>query len=263
MSSDNKKFAAISLDLESDHAGRIPESFEGWEISKISRLFKLLEKYQVVLNIFVVGNTLEKNRRIIKFIFNKKVKFYLHSFSHNLSDPDSKIEIRKGIKEFHKFFKKRPVGYRAPEGRISREGIIALKQNGFLFDSSVFPSFFPNLRYFFYPRNIYSPIEKFTEIPITTIGKLRMIFSLSWVKLFGWRIYHFLITKYRLPNNVLFNFHLHDLYMLSCTKKLPLFWKIVYMRNRSKGIKYLEKTLKFLRDNNYKFVDLNTFLNTT
>lgn len=65
--------------------------------------------------------------------------FICTPYSHNLAEPDSAQEIDTGMRAFEKAFGERPVGYRAPEGRISEGGLQRLAERHFLFDSRVFP----------------------------------------------------------------------------------------------------------------------------
>lgn len=254
------KVACITLDLEPDHAGRVPERYEGWEIEYVTGLFTLLKQHHVPLSAFVVAQSLKKNRHIVRYMRAQGTEFYLHSYSHNLNQPDSAEEIEKGSEEFRRFFHKRPVGYRAPEGRISEAGYSLLRKNGFLFDSSVFPSFWPSPKYLLSKRTIHRGAYGVAEIPITTITPLGFIFSLSWIKFLGWNMYESLLRIFPLPDVIVFDFHLHDLHVLPATLSLPPFWKFIYHRKRKNGLQSLNDILAYLNKNGYTFIPISRLI---
>ncbi len=254
----NQKLAVITLDLEPDHAGQIPDIYEGWRNKYIRRLFLLLRSYNVPLSIFIVGKSITNHSSIINYIRKQKSEFYLHSYSHDAKNPDSIFEISKGIAAFRHFFKTAPVGYRAPEGRISQKGLKRLKQYGIQFDSSVFPSFWPHPRYLLFPKLPYVLPHGTYEIPITVIGPLRIIYSLSWIKLIGWIIYRRYIDLFHLPDIVVFNFHMHDLFSLPTHVQLSPCWKFIYSRNKESGVELFNNVLCHLKEHGYTFVPMST-----
>jgi peptidoglycan/xylan/chitin deacetylase (PgdA/CDA1 family) len=252
------KLACITLDLEPDHAGRIKAFPIKWKKQQIVQLLLLLQKYHVKLSIFVVASLLEQHSEVV-YVFDKfGAEFHLHSYSHSVTAPDSEYEILRGVKAFYNRFKYQPLGYRAPEGRISHSGMVLLKKHGFLFDSSVFPSFWPNVKYLFYPTGEYKNALEIIEIPNTVVSPFRLIFSLSWIKLFGWSFYQKLISRYGLPGRVVFGYHLHDLWTSSVFDRLPFFWKKIYQKNQSSGLDYLENVLRLLSSRGYKFTTLGS-----
>lgn len=253
---DYRKFSCIVLDLEPDHAGRVTESYSAWEKKKILKLLSLLKKHKVKLSIFVVGKTLFPRKEIINIFQNNKAEFHLHSYSHNLQQADTEKEIAKGKKEFINFFGTKPQGYRAPGGLITHRGLKLLKKYDFKFDSSVIPSFWPKRNYFFYPRKPFFIFRELLEIPFSVVPFLRIVISLSWIRLLGLSFYKFLFIFIPLPNPFVLSFHLHDIWRVPAYHKLPLRWKLVYFRNNNDGFETLEKIIKYLSLNEYKFITI-------
>jgi len=254
--------ACITLDLEADHAGYAPEAYDTWQKSKIEKLFHLLEKHGVRLTIFVSANTLEKRPEIIKLFIRDDWEFHLHSFSHNLKNPDSQEEILRGKKAFKSFFGKPPLGYRAPGGRISKKGWRRLEKQGFLFSASIIPSFWPKPNYFFFPNRPFKPLGyKLLEVPFSTISPLRLVISLSWIKLFGWNFYRFLFKFFPLPKILVFGLHLHDLQITPSYRQLAPFWKLIYSRNQKSGLAILDKFLSLITNKGYRFSLMRTVVN--
>jgi len=187
------KTAYITLDLEPDHAGYSPEAYECWQEEKLLDLLKLLKKYNIRLSIFVVTKSLKGHQRQINLFKNYRCEFYLHSHSHNLKYPDTMGEIKRGKKEFKKYFGKYPRGYRAPGGLISEKGLNYLNKEGFLFDSSVIPSFWPKFSFFLKPSRPYKDTASgIFEIPFSVVSPFRLVIALSWIKLFGLSLYKIL-----------------------------------------------------------------------
>lgn len=217
----------------------------------------VLGEFQAPLSAFVVGRSLEQQPKGIAQLRGRGVEFHLHSYSHNLADPDSARELDTGMRVFEAALGERPMGYRAPEGRISEDGLIRLAERAFLFDSSVFPSVWPHPRYLGYPRFAYrSAPSNILEIPIATAGRARLLVTLSFIKLLGFPLYRRLIQKGRVPEPLIFDMHLHDLFVLPAYDQLPAFLKVAYARNRSEGFALLRATLVLLRESGYGFTTM-------
>ena len=250
-----KKLACITLDLESDYAGITRPSYDVWDKEKIGKLLSLLRKYKVKLSVFVVANTLDRSD-LINLFRKYGAEFHLHSYSHNMGSGDSETQISRGIKYFRKYFKKNPSSYRTPSGLITQKGLNILKEKGFKFDSSIFPSFWPKLNYFFSPNKPFFISNGLLEIPISTIGPFRLLFGLSWIRLIGWRTYKYILDLFALPTPLVFYFHLHDLWRVDAFKRLPLIYKLRYLRSSPDGLNTLESFLQYLEAKKYKFISI-------
>lgn len=253
----------LTLDLEPDHAGRAPESFDAWAEDKVDIFLRLLTRYNAKLTAFVVAETLEKRPETIKQLLQFGTEFHLHSHTHDLEEYDAIREIYRGKEVYERFFKQSPKGYRAPEGRISEEGWRVLNKEGFLFDASIYPSFLPKISYFHYPREPFNHLRSgLLEFPYATVTPLRLVVSLSWIKLLGWKFYRPLLERFSLPHVLVFNLHLHDLWSLPAYDKLPLFWKIVYARNRDRGLEFLDHFLSFIAGKGCRFSTISAVADT-
>lgn len=240
--------ACLTLDLEPDHAGRALPRYDGWEPARVRGLLELLSRYGAPLTVFVVGQSLSARPETIELFRAAGAEFQLHSHSHDLERPDSLDEIRRGKDAFARVFGRAPLGYRAPEGRISPEGWRHLDDEGFLFDSSIFPSFWPRPRYLrFSPVPFRPEGTRLLELPISTLSKARLICSLSWFKLLGWGVYRRLLEDGPLPEPLVFDMHLHDLWRLPAFDSLPQPWRAIYSRNQLRGLALLEAFLELLQ----------------
>ena len=240
--------ACLTLDLEPDHASRADPSYDGWEPSRVRQLLALLARYDAPLTIFVVASSLSARPETIELLRGAGAEFQLHSHSHDLAHPDSLDEIRRGKQEFTRVFGHAPAGYRAPEGRISPEGWRRLDAEGFAFDSSIFPSFWPRPRYLRYTPAPFVPAgTRLLELPISTLSPARLICALSWFKLLGWDVYRRLLDSGPLPEPLVFDMHLHDLWRLPAFDTLRQPWRSIYSRNQQQGIPMLESFLELLK----------------
>ena len=214
----------------------------------------LLAEFEAPLSAFVVGRSIEHQPAAIDRMKRHGVEFHLHSYSHRLEEPDSAEEIDTGMRVFEASLGGRPLGYRAPEGRISAAGLKRLAERDFLFDSSVFPSVWPHPRYLRYPRIAHRAAPtNLVEIPIATTGRARLLVTLSFIKLLGFPLYRRSIRKGGMPDPLVFDMHLHDLFVLSAYDQLPTFLKVAYSRNRAEGFALLRATLALLRESGYRF----------
>jgi peptidoglycan/xylan/chitin deacetylase (PgdA/CDA1 family) len=239
--------ACVTLDLEPDHAGRLAPAYTAWEKGRVGALLGVLGGHAAPLSAFVVGSALESGPAVIDQFLEAGTDFHLHSYSHDLSRPDAQEEIVRGQAAFAARFGRPAEGYRAPEGRISPEGLARLEAEGFLFDSSLFPSVWPHPRYFTKPRAPHVPAGRsILEIPISTLGPARIIVSLSWMKLFGWSAYRRLLEG-PLPDPLVFDMHLHDLWPLESKHALRPPWSWLYARNASAGLGILDAFLSLLK----------------
>lgn len=254
------KYIYLTLDLEPDHAGYAPESYEAWQVQKVRNLLTILKKHSVPLSVFVVANSINKNKPTIKLFEKYGCEFYLHSYSHKINEADSQNEITKGIKTFKEYFGRKPLGYRAPGGLITEKGLERIAASGFTFDSSIIPSFWPILSYFGKYDMPYFTKSGLLEIPFSVISPFKLVLGLSWIRLFGWNTYSFLLRNRKLPKNLFVHFHLHDLWRVKAFDRLSIDWKLKYIRNKRDGLDTLEKLIVLMVKLGYKFRILGDYV---
>jgi len=254
------KLFAFTLDLEADYGGVVNQYEIFKELNKIEEVLSKLSSLGVKITVFTVGEIFELFPDIIKIFEKYNCEFEPHSYSHNFNSPDSEYEIEKTKMAYFDYFKKYPIGYRAPRGKISDAGIKLLEKHGFLYDSSIFPSYFPNpFRYLFSNKQIhYFGDSKIMEIPFTSVTPFRLTLSISYIKLLGVNFFR----KLSLPDVVCFGSHLHDfIHNENSFNKLPLFWKLIYSRNKLNGIDCCIKFLKHVKQQGYKFCYMSEIYN--
>ena len=256
---------AFTLDLESDYASLLPEARNRIldDPARVREVLGALAEKGIRGTAFVVGQVIESHPKIIDAFADHKWEFELHSYSHDTSKPDTAHELSRGRAAFVRRFGREPAGYRAPQGRITSEGIGRLVEAGFRYDSSVFPSYFPNpLRYLAMPRAPHlwdvGGGKRMLEIPMTTVTPLRLTLSTSYIKLLGPSFYETCIRVFGLPDVVCFDSHLHDFIEVQDSyRELPPFWKFVYGRNYGAGLSITLDLLDRVRARGYEFLHLS------
>jgi len=262
----NRNVACLTLDLEQDYGDLLEEpSYEGLE--HIPELVSFFKEKDIPLTCFVQGSLFETHSAQIKQLSALDVEFELHSYSHpKPGKADPKVEVEKGREAYKRFLGREPIGYRSPLGVIGKQDYEVLATSGFKFDSSIFPSLRPgtfnNLRKPTKPFRVNSP--GIIEFPFAVFSPLiRIPIALSYIKLLG-KPYLYLLKTFNLPSLIVFDFHLHDLFQLGSSGKIPvekspLIYRTIFRRiykNSKSGLAILDKLITMLRGKGYSFQKL-------
>lgn len=218
-----QKVVCLTLDLEQDHADLLDvPHYEG--VIHVPDLAQFLSAREMPLTCFVQGSLLQSHPAEIGCLSTVDVEFELHSYSHPVP---GKVKLEKevceGKKAYRQYFGRDPVGYRAPLGVMEESGYGILASNGFRFDASVFPSMRPGVF-----NNLGKPTvpyligrHRLVEFPAGVLSnRIRVPMSLSYIKLLGEPFLR-LIKAVRLPNLLVFGFHMHDLFPLASSREIP------------------------------------------
>ncbi len=144
---------------------------------------KLCDKHKIKPILFIVSSTIKENKNIYKHFSKKGWELALHGYSHKRFDDfsyeEKEQEIQKSIKEFKKYLKITPKGFRAPQHSIDKETIQLLQKYGFEYDSSFTPLnflqfiFFPkrpkSAFYLFFSKPFPHKINNLQEIPVVSL----------------------------------------------------------------------------------------------
>ncbi len=261
------RVACLTLDVEQDYGDLLEEpSYD--ELGYTSNLVDLFKEREIPLTCFVPGSLLATHPSEIEKLTALDVEFELHSYLHlDLQRANTSFEVGRGKEAYRKFFGENPVGYRAQMGVISDDDYKILAMNGFRFDSSIFPSFRPNVF-----NNLRQPTRPYllryyqiVEFPFTVFsGIIRIPIALSYMKLLG-RPYFYLLKSFPLPRLIVFDFHLHDLFRLQAADKIsfkklsPMYrtvFRRVYYEEKVNGMRILDEFITLLRHKKYTFLKL-------
>lgn len=261
-----KKLACITLDMEPDYGDpqkkiRLLENPEYFE-----RYASIIRKYNAKVTMFTVANLFGSRGGFFQNLAGRiPLEFAVHSHTHDPDHACSLNEVQNAHKAYEQFCGYKPRGYRAPIGRIDREGISHLLDHGFAYDSSIYSSYRPG-KYGY--NNLHMPNMPFRvargdgasliEFPFTSIEKIRIVFALSYAKLLGWRAYSLLLKLFGLPEIALLLSHPYDFYFGSIPNNaIGGAEGLALRRNTGREFAIFEGLLAFLHSHGYEFLHLS------
>lgn len=258
-----KRLACITLDMEPDHGDPLKKIRLLEDPQYFERYTSIINKYNAKVTMFTVTHLFETHGGMFRQLAARiPLEFSVHSHSHDPHNACSLEEVRVSQAAFEKFAGHKPIGYRAPIGRIDRQGLAHLLDHGFAYDASVYPSFRPGK---FGYNNLHMPNTPFriqrgdgrslVEFPFTAIDTIRVVFALSYAKLFGWGAYSLFLNLFGLPEISLLLSHPYDFYFGSIPNNaLAGLERMAMKRNTGREFHIFEKMLAFLQRQGYEFV---------
>lgn len=123
--------------LDSYYEGRFPESDV---IETVQQIISLFDALQVRATFFVLGKTAERYPVIIDTIKDAGHEISSHGYCHNWNGDDIDI-FRDHLHRFRQNVYSHPKGFRFPNYTFQSEVLEVLSDEGFLYDSSIVPSF--------------------------------------------------------------------------------------------------------------------------
>ena len=250
------KLACVTLDLENDWYFDEP-GYDHLTFEYIEEFIELIQELDVPVTFFVVGRTLERFPEVIdRLEVELECEFHLHSYQHDTTKSyDFRTEIRRGKAVFENLFGFEPVGYRAPQGNIEPAEFEILADEGFQFDSSIFPSYRPGVySNLDKPLTPYRPdgVDGLLEIPIGATPWTRIPLSQSYLKLLG-RPFQAYLERAPLPSPLVYNMHLQDLYRTDSYDKLGQPKRFLFERNVERSEELLRWSVDLFRERGYEF----------
>lgn len=248
----------MTVDFEGDFKGQASLT------NNLNKILDLFDKYNASATFFVVGELIDKYPNIIKEI-PKKHEIAAHGFRHRclskLNEDELKNEIGLSKKSILKI-RKKCLGFRAPYNIIHPELGALLKQEGFIYDSSICRSFFPgryyargvsNYGYLASKGNLKKRGGDILEMPISSVSIFKLPFGLSFIKAF-----HPFYPLKSVKNNYLFYFHNYELDENPPKESLFFITKKLFKRKGGKeAYKILENILK---NPEFKFISCKEFI---
>ena len=218
-----KPLASLSLDLDNKWSYMKTHGDPGWESFPsyfdvlVPRALDLLAKHDLTITFFVVGQdaVLEKNATALKAIRAAGHEIGNHSFKHEpwlhlYSDAEVLEELQSAQAAIEAVTGFRPTGFRGPGFSFSPTVLTTLKQLGYVYDASTFPTFLgplARLYYFMHSRlgkqelqarkalfgrftEGFRPLKPYrwqtaagplTEIPVTTMPLFKVPIHASYI----------------------------------------------------------------------------------
>ena len=170
----SKPIASLSLDLDNqwsymkNHGSAGWESFPSYLDLFVPKILKQLDEFGLKLTFFIVGQdaALEKNRKYLKMIAEAGHEIGNHSFRHETwLHRYSREELEEEISRAHQVIETAtgvaPKGFRGPGFTWNTDLLELLKENGYVYDATTFPTFIgPLARRIYYKTSDLSEEEK-------------------------------------------------------------------------------------------------------
>jgi len=257
----SKRIACITLDIESDlldKSGRI-RMFDSADLMR--QYSSIVQKHDIKVTAFLVTSLIEKYSTEIGLLSQTiPIEFGVHSHSHERRMKYFANEVSSSAVAYENFFGVKPIGYRAPNGLINREGIVSLIENQFKYDASIFPSIrmdeygYSNLHLPNKPFRFIHSGNEIIELPAACLDIIRLVFSMSYVKLLGLDIYKTLMRFFPLPDVVILDSHPYDYYINRIAGNLHGWKRYAHLRNCDKAFEVFEATVTLLKEKGYEFM---------
>jgi polysaccharide deacetylase family protein (PEP-CTERM system associated) len=190
-----KKICLLSFDVEDwfqveNLKGAIDK--KDWEKKEsrveknTQKLLQILDEYNTKATFFILGWIAERVPELVKDIASKGHEIASHGYEHELLYEIGEKKFREDIRKSKEILKditgKNPIGYRAPNFSITDWAIKILKEEGFVYDSSLFPVDFHDRYGRFVDlqvdsgKGIFEISENFYEItiPILKLGNRKI-----------------------------------------------------------------------------------------
>ena len=217
---------ALSFDLEDwymvyNYSSLYP--FSAWKNlqSRIerntARLLRLLDSNNTRATFFTLGYVAEKYPDLVKKIYDSGHEVGCHTYRHDIVYTLSREEFDSDLKKCKKVIRKvtgsKIKGFRAPSFSITMKSLWAfdvLKDNGFVYDSSVFPISHPDYGipgFKVYPSRLKNGL---VEAPLSTVKLFKMNFPVAggaYFRLFPYCLTSRLVKK--LNRNFPLFFYMH------------------------------------------------------
>jgi hypothetical protein len=179
--------AAISCDVDTlasiykGHGLRRPGGYTYAEFRMgLENFCRFLEPFDIEATLFMVGEDFHPPQNIpyIEAVIAEGHEIANHTLTHvqgfRLLSPEAKEAEIAGMEEIcQQVTGRRPVGFRSPGWNISDDALPILERRGYLYDSSVFPSFLNPLLKFMHWRSMGSR----SGGDRTTLGHLRYMLA--------------------------------------------------------------------------------------
>ena len=267
----SRKIACLTLDMEPDYGdpgGHIrllenPEYFE--------RYTEIINKHDAKVTMFTVTSLFERfGEHFEQLGRHIPLEYAAHSHIHDPANGATRDEAENAARVIRSQNGNAPLGYRAPYGQITKEGLGHLLDAGYDYDASLYTSVRPgkfgysNLAVPNTPFRITRGDESLLEFPFTSLSRVRIVFGLSYVKLTGWGIYSALWRAFGLPDVALALSHPHDFYFHELAEfHSPGLERLALSRNAKRAFDYFEFMIRELKDRGYELLHLSELYSYT
>lgn len=252
------RLAAFTVDLEYDYGSRTGRFEVLRDTAGLTRLQNFFAGRRIPVSAFAVSSLLEEKPESLEWLSSVSAEVHSHTHTHMGENSAADEELRRSRDIIQSIFSPGPLGYRAPHGRVDERQIEAAGRLGYAFSSSVFPSWRPGTF-----NNLSCPVTPYRhdngllEVPCAAIRGVRLIVSISYLKLLGWPVFAALLRSFGLPPVVVIDSHLHDFLDTPAYFGLPAPLRMAWGIRRARGVELAGRLADFLARQGYEFVSMN------
>lgn len=231
-------------------------------------LLDLLDEFGIRATFFVTGEAAKGATDILQEVVDRKHEIGCHGYE---SDGQPIFRIEEETKRINHYLKVIPEGFRAHLFDINEDRLRSLVRLGYKYDSSVVPSskvlnqhYLPKA-----PRTPYHPSlhnicqwgeSPIVEIPIYTLPILGLPLGLSYVTLFGLKVYKYFLSNLDQEVVTLY-LHPYDLFALHPLANVSFTFKLMHKRADGKGQEVLRGLLEYFETFSPKYICAREVLN--
>ncbi len=247
-------FDVEEFDLPKEYGVGISESEQfGFSLEGLKKVVGLLNEEGVRATFFVTASFALKYPSVIKEI-SKKHEVGSHGFSHG-SWVYSEGEVRKSKEVIEGVIGKGVSGFRM--SRLQKVDYSSLRKLGFVYDSSIAPSFIPGRYNYFFEKRKIELKEGVYVVPISVLPVLRLPFSWIFFRNFGLG-YGKMITLASIKTLGFVNFYLHP-WEFNSLDKFRVPW---YVKKNSGDVlmRYLLDYVRWCKKKGFVFSTFSEYL---
>jgi polysaccharide deacetylase family protein (PEP-CTERM system associated) len=275
------KYFFLSLDLEEwyhlEYFQKYNPAKTPLTINNLSSFFNLLDKYNIKITVFVLGELIDSHIDLIIDINNRGHEIAIHGWDHNLLPSKNTVDFINEIKRTKEYLesiiKKPLIGYRAPCFSLNNEKLEALMKIGIKYDSS-FIQFKEHPLYGSLNMDDFSKIDDliykkrdFYEFELPTLEIFSKAIPISgggYFRLFPRFLFSRLWKRY-LRTNHNFTMYIHPFELTNVKVNLKGFGflnKIRFSVGRKNNLDKLDWFIQKCLQANFKFKTMSGYINS-
>jgi peptidoglycan/xylan/chitin deacetylase (PgdA/CDA1 family) len=232
----------------------------------------LFGKHGIPATFFVPGEVTQNHADMLKTIFLKGHEIACHGLNHDkneclLDEVAQRRNIEYATMLIHEKAGVRPKGFRAPCLRINEITFRILDDLGYVYDSSILPTYIPGYYghpsarskpyYLFNGSNDELNSSKLLEIPVSVNPAVPLPLSAAWMRNLGLSWVKLGVKmNFAFGNPVVFYVHPRDVVTLPRMKGIP--WHL-YKNTGFQMVAMLDKLIGYAKSLNTRFVKARDF----
>lgn len=242
-------------------------------VEGLNNLLQIFDKYEIKATFFTPAEVAIKHTMLIRKIHKLGHEVACHGLFHEKNEYlGTSLEQEQNIKRATDIIRAiinwHPVGFRAPCLRINKATLDILEKSGYLYDSSIVPTFVPGYYGFlFASKKPYRPstrfitkkgLRKIVEIPVSVNPLVPLPLSAAWMRNLGLSWVKLGVKmNFIMGNPVVFYIHPRDVVQLPKVKGVP--WH-VYVNVGETAVKWLDQIIVYAKKMNAKFMRASDFV---